>query len=190
MPPESGIRPILLNAWMKLADFAAIDDVAGERDIRARAGSDAVDRAHHRQRQRTQARAPAACSCARSTRRGRPASVPGATARSPRSCPAQKPRPAPVSSSTRTDASRLTRCQCVAHLGVHRVVETVQPIGPVERQTCDPAVDVEQNVLEDCHACLERDHYTCMRCCTTRKRLATNAESVSAALAAGLAPVP
>ena len=24
MPPESGMRPILQNAWMKLADFAAI----------------------------------------------------------------------------------------------------------------------------------------------------------------------
>ena len=24
MPPESGIRPILQNAWMKLADFAAM----------------------------------------------------------------------------------------------------------------------------------------------------------------------
>ena len=24
MPPESGMRPILLKAWMKLADFAAI----------------------------------------------------------------------------------------------------------------------------------------------------------------------
>ena len=24
MPPESGMRPILQNAWMKLADFAAM----------------------------------------------------------------------------------------------------------------------------------------------------------------------
>ena len=54
MPPESGISPILQNAWMKLADLRGDDDVAGERDVGARAGGDAVDRADDGQRQAAQ----------------------------------------------------------------------------------------------------------------------------------------
>ncbi len=53
-PPESGMRPILQNAWMKLADFAAMHEIAGEREIGAGARGDAVDRADDRQRQRAQ----------------------------------------------------------------------------------------------------------------------------------------
>ena len=52
VPPQSGTRPILAKAWMKLAERAAIDHVAAEREVGAGAGGDAVDRGDHRHRHR------------------------------------------------------------------------------------------------------------------------------------------
>ena len=54
MPPESGTSPIFAKACTKLADFAGQHDVAGERDVGAGAGGDAVDRGHDREGQRAQ----------------------------------------------------------------------------------------------------------------------------------------
>ena len=146
MPPESGISPILQNAWMKLADFVAIDDVAGERDVGARAGRDAVDGAHDRQRQVRAASAPAAGSCvsidvaevdrraARAPPRDRPGPGPRRSRAPRRSAAARAPRRRPL---TRSSASR-SSC-------VHRVGEAVEPVGPVERDARDAVAHVEQD---------------------------------------------
>ena len=82
VPPESGTNPSRQNACTKLAERAAIDQIAGERDVRAGAGRDAVDRRDHRHRQLLQGQARAACSSARSTRRDRRLA-----------CPAPRPGP-------------------------------------------------------------------------------------------------
>ena len=68
VPPASGMRP-MQNAWMKLAERAAICEVAGQRDIDARARG-AVHRADDRQRQRAQRRT-AGDRCSRALRLGR-----------------------------------------------------------------------------------------------------------------------
>ena len=72
------------------------------------------------------------------------AGAPGATARSPRSCPAQNPRPAPVSTKTRAPA-RGRLGQRMPHLVVHRHIEAVELVGPVQSQPCDAALDDEQD---------------------------------------------
>ena len=64
-------------------------------------GRHAVDGRDHRHRQRRATRGSAACSCARSIRRDRRARRPARRRGRPRSWPAQNPRPAPVSTSTR-----------------------------------------------------------------------------------------
>ena len=80
----------------------------------------------------------------------------------------------------------------VADLRVHRVIEAVQAIRTVEREASDAGLARKDDALV-CHrhaVLLSSLDHTCIRCCTTRNRLATNAASVSAAFAAGLAPVP
>ena len=52
VPPQSGTRPIRAKACTKLAERAAMHDVAGKRQIASGAGRDAVDRGDDRQRQR------------------------------------------------------------------------------------------------------------------------------------------
>ena len=54
VPPESGIEPDLAERLDEARRLRGDDDVAGEREVGARAGRDAVDRADDRQRQRAQ----------------------------------------------------------------------------------------------------------------------------------------
>ncbi len=55
VPPQSGTRPILANAWMKLAERRGDHQVAAEGEVGAGAGGDAVDRGDHRHRHRAHA---------------------------------------------------------------------------------------------------------------------------------------
>ncbi len=132
---------------MKLADLRGDDDVAGERDVRAGAGGDAVDRAHRRHAAARAAAAPAACSCVsidapRSTRRspgrhravGEILSGAEAAARAGQQQHAHRSRrPARASSASRSFA-------------VHRDREAVEPVGPVERQRATPSARSKRTV--------------------------------------------
>ena len=66
VPPASGIRPILEKAWMNLRRACGQHDVAGERDVGAGAGGDAVDRADDRLVERADQAEQSGCRAARS----------------------------------------------------------------------------------------------------------------------------
>ena len=76
VPPESGTRPIRAKACRNLRRPRREHDVAGEREIRARAGRRAVDRADDRLRQTCAGPGSAGCSACRSTRPDRDAPRP------------------------------------------------------------------------------------------------------------------
>jgi hypothetical protein len=110
--------------------------------------------------------------------------------------------------------------QCVAHFRVHRIGEAVEAVGAIEGQARDTRVAAEKNGLVAIVASTvipraesivtasihldpaSRDDNKCRSHVSSRtpiirasdadhaKRLATKAESVSVAFAAGLAPVP
>lgn len=48
VPPQSGMRPMLMKLWMNRADRFATTRVAGQGEVGAGTGGDAVDGAHHR----------------------------------------------------------------------------------------------------------------------------------------------
>ena len=131
------------EALDELRRFRGDDDVAGERDVRAGARGDAVDARDHRLREARSACGSAGSSSV-STVSPRSTASPGATARSLRSCPAQKPRPAPVSTTTRASPRFAKR---VAQLLVHLRGEAVEPVGAVERDPGDRPVRLEVDGL-------------------------------------------
>ena len=103
--PPSGISPMFTNASPKKAGLGGQHQVAGERERAADAHRGAVDRGHdrlleppHADDDRVVDLVELACGC-RACRR-RPGSKP-----SLRSAPEEKPRPAPVISTARTDGS-------------------------------------------------------------------------------------
>ena len=182
MPPVSGMQAQLAERLDEARRSRRDDDVAGERQIGARAGGHAVDRADHGKRQRPQRQQQrlvvAFDRCAEidrlaAGRHGTIAEILAGAEAAARAGQQQHAR----------GGVGLHLAECVTHFGVHRVGEAVEPVGAVQRQPRDAAVLREENAF------VAHGH-TCTRCCTTRKRPATNAASVSAALAAGLAPVP
>ena len=127
-------------------------EIAGERDVGARAGGDAVDRADDRHRQRAQRqhqrlvvaldrRAEVDRRAARPTRRGRT-----------RSCPAQKPRPAPVMSSTRADASARTAPRASRTSACIASLKLLRRSGRFSVRRAAPPSQREKNVLV-AHGC-------------------------------------
>ena len=67
--------------------------------------------------------------------------------RSPRSCPAQNPLPAPVSSTARIAGSRFHAVEGALQRRVHRLVEAVELVGAVEGHRQDRAVQRHQKGL-------------------------------------------
>ena len=70
-PPQSGTRPIFGERLDEAGRASGEHDVAEQREVRAGAGGDAVDRRDDRHRHRAACAAPAACSSARSPSRRR-----------------------------------------------------------------------------------------------------------------------
>ena len=123
VPPQSGTRPIFENAWMKLAERAATTMSQQQREVRAGAGGDAVDRGDDRHRHRADAqreRLVEALDRRADVDGWRAARGCGATAGSARSWPAQKPRPVPVTTTQRTVAVGGGGVERRAQLAVHR----------------------------------------------------------------------
>ena len=145
VPPESGIEPDLAERLDEARRLRRDHDVAGEREVGAGAGGDAVDRAddRHRQRAQRQHQRLVVALDRRAEVDGRAAGRDRAVAPGPaRRRSRGRRRSAAARAPTRRPSTRAER---VAHLGVHRVVEAVEPVGPVERQPRDAAVDGEQD---------------------------------------------
>ena len=131
---------------MKLAEFRRDDEIACERDVRARAGSNAVDCGDHWHRQVTQ----------REHQRlvvlvDRLAEIDALPAR-------RDSAVAEILAGAKTAASASEHehacravfrqaAQRIAHFAVHLDIETVQSIRPVQRQPRDAVAHVEQEGL-------------------------------------------
>ena len=149
LPPASGTRPILAKAWMNLAELRRQHDVAGEGDVGARAGGDAVDRADHRlldgadqpQRRvveglerRAEVRRPGR-PCAGRGRRG-----PGRR-RSRGRRRSAAPRGPPASAAARSKAG--------AQREVHLLVEGVELVRAVQREASAPPRLAQTSTVSD-----------------------------------------
>ena len=145
LPPASGTRPILEKAWMNLAERAASTMSQAKAMFAPGTGGNAVHRADHRL---LDARGSAAASGCRSVssvapRSGAPPPLRGS--RSPRSCPAEKPRPAPVSRIVRTAVVAGGALETGAQREVHLLVERIELVRPIERQGEHPGLKRDQN---------------------------------------------
>ena len=136
MPPESGIRPILQNAWMKLADCAAMT-MSHASAMLAPAPAATPLTAHT-----------TGSGKLRSAEHQRPVVVLDRLAEVDRRAARRNGAVGQVLSGAEAasgagqqqHARRRDRCDLgerVAHLGVHRRREAVQPVGPVERDARD-----------------------------------------------------
>ena len=141
VPPLSGIRPIAEKLWMNLADFAATTMSQASAILAPAPAATPLTRAITGWGSDVSVRISGFQHC--STVSPRSTASPGATARSLRSCPAQKPRPAPVSTTTRASPRLVER---VAQLLVHLHGEAVEPVGAVERDPGDRAVALKSMV--------------------------------------------
>ena len=140
LPPLSGIRPSAEKLWMNLADLAATTRSQASAMLAPAPAATPLTRAMTGCGSVGEACGSAGSSFPRPSRRGRPPR-PGATARSLRSCPAQKPRPAPVRTTTRASPRSASASR---KLGVHGAGEAVEPVGAVERDPGDmPPASVE-----------------------------------------------
>ncbi len=146
MPPVSGTRPSFANASMKLAERRGDHQIAGERDVGARACGNAVDGADDRHRQRAQRKhqrlVVAFDRCAEIDRRA---------ARRHRAVGEVLPRAeASAGAGDEQDARRGLRAHArnrIAHFRVHRVVEAVETVRTIEGETGGAAFQREENVL-------------------------------------------
>ncbi len=142
MPPLSGIRPIAEKLWMNLADLAATTRSQASAILAPAPAATPLTRAITGWGSAVSVRISGFQLA--STVSPRSTASPGATARSLRSCPAQKPRPAPV----RISDPRIAEVgQRVAQLAVHLRGEAVEPVGAVERDPGDAALSLEVDGL-------------------------------------------
>src|SRR6266705_2722377 len=114
------------------------DDVAGECDVRAGTGGDAVHRADNRQRQMPQRQHERPVVAL-----DRRAEIDRLRSGSHRAIaeilPGAEGAPGAGQQQYAKRSVRLDACERISHLGVHRVVEAVQALRTVERHTRDPA---------------------------------------------------
>ena len=120
VPPLSGNQADRGEGLDELGALRGDDDVAGERDIGAGAGGDAVDPRDHRHRQRRSACGSADCSAARPTRRDRPPRPAPPRGRSDparrRSRGRRRSGPASARSPRLASASATSSCICTVKL--------------------------------------------------------------------------
>ena len=143
VPPQSGIRPMRGEGLHKARRARRQHDVAGEREIGAGAGGDAVDGADDRQRQRADLQDQRVV-MRRADGRFRPAPAPTISVRS---CPAQKPRPAPVSSIARQVLSASAVVERGIERGGHLHRQRIQPLRPVQRDPAIPGKLLDEMVM-------------------------------------------